>query len=39
MGLAIVEEKCREIRKEILIQEFHAKGAHMGAAFSVTDIL
>ena len=39
MGLAIVEEKCREIRKEIFIQAFHAQGAHMGAAFSVTDIL
>ena len=34
-----IEEKCREIRKEIFIQAYHAGGAHMGAAFSVADIL
>jgi transketolase len=34
-----IEEKCREIRKQIYIQADHAGGAHMGAAFSVTDIL
>ena len=35
----IIEKKCREIRKEIFIQAHRAGGAHMGAAFSVTDIL
>lgn len=35
----IIEEKCREIRKEIFVQAYHAGGAHMGAAFSATDIL
>ena len=39
MNQKSVEEKCREIRKEIFIQAYHARGAHMGAAFSVTDIL
>lgn len=39
MDKKLVEEKCREIRKEIFIQAYHAGGAHMGAAFSVTDIL
>lgn len=39
MDNKLVEEKCREIRKEIFIQAYHAGGAHMGAAFSVTDIL
>jgi transketolase len=34
-----VKQKCREIRKQIFIQAYHAGGAHMGAAFSVTDIL
>lgn len=34
-----MEEKCKEIRKEIFIQAYHAGGAHMGAAFSVVDIL
>lgn len=34
-----VEAKCREIRKQIFLQAYVAGGAHMGAAFSVTDIL
>lgn len=34
-----IAEKCRKIRKEIFIQAYHAKGAHMGGAFSVADIL
>lgn len=31
--------KCKEIRKQIFIQAHTAGGAHMGAAFSVADIL
>ncbi len=34
-----IESKCREIRKLIFAQAHAAGGAHMGAAFSVTDIL
>lgn len=34
-----VEEKCREIRKQVFIQAYHSGGAHMGASFSVADIL
>lgn len=34
-----IGEKCREIRRQIFIQAYHGGGAHMGAAFSVTDIL
>lgn len=34
-----VESKCKEIRKLIFTQAYAAGGAHMGAAFSVTDIL
>ncbi len=34
-----VKEKCFEIRKGIFVQAYHAGGAHMGAAFSVADIL
>lgn len=34
-----IELKCREIRKKIFIQAYAANGAHMGTAFSVTDIL
>ena len=32
-------EKAREIRKEIYKMSYHAGGGHMGAAFSVTDII
>lgn len=39
MTTEIVESKCREIRKNIFLQAYAANGAHMGAAFSVTDIL
>ncbi len=39
MGTEIVEAKCKEIRKNIFRQAYAAGGAHMGAAFSVTDIL
>ncbi len=34
-----VELKCREIRKQVFAQAYAAGGAHMGAAFSVADIL
>lgn len=34
-----VETKCMEMRKLIFKQAYVAGGAHMGAAFSVTDIL
>lgn len=34
-----VELKCREIRKQIFVQAYAAGGAHMGAAFSIADIL
>lgn len=34
-----IEAKCKEIRKQVFIQAYMAGGAHMGAAFSVTDIL
>lgn len=39
MKVEEVEAKCREIRKQVFIQAYMAGGAHMGAAFSVTDIL
>lgn len=39
MFIEAVEAKCREIRKQIFLQAYVAGGAHMGAAFSVTDIL
>lgn len=39
MVTEIVEAKSREIRKNIFLQAYAAGGAHMGAAFSVTDIL
>lgn len=39
MVTEIVEAKCKEIRKNIFLQAYVAGGAHMGAAFSVTDIL
>ncbi len=39
MTVENVELKCREIRKLIFTQAYAAGGAHMGAAFSVTDIL
>ncbi len=32
-------ETCKEIRKEIFMQAYHAGGAHLGASFSVADIL
>lgn len=35
----MIEEKCREIRKEVFVQAYCGRGAHMGAAFSVADIL
>lgn len=34
-----VKSKCKEIRKLIFTQSYVAGGAHMGAAFSVADIL
>ena len=39
MGTEIVRARCKEIRKQIFIQAYHGNGAHMGAAFSITDIL
>lgn len=34
-----IEEICREIRKKIFVQAYHAGGGHMGAAFSMADII
>lgn len=34
-----IEGICREIRKQVFVQAYHGGGAHMGAAFSVADIL
>lgn len=39
MAKETIEEICKDIRKKIFIQAYHAGGAHMGAAFSVADIL
>lgn len=39
MNTGIVEKKCKEIRKQVFLQAYAAGGAHMGAAFSVADIL
>ena len=39
MTLENVESKCKEIRKLIFEQAYAAGGAHMGTAFSVSDIL
>jgi len=39
MNIGIVEKRCKEIRKQVFLQAYAAGGAHMGAAFSVTDIL
>ena len=34
-----IEEICKEIRKKIFVQAYHAGGGHMGAAFSMADII
>lgn len=39
MTIDQVESKCKEIRKLVFTQAYMAGGAHMGAAFSVADIL
>ena len=39
MSKETIEEICREIRKKIFIQAYHAGGGHMGAAFSMADII
>lgn len=39
MDTEVVKTKCEEIRKNIFLQAYAAGGAHMGAAFSVADIL
>lgn len=39
MNQSRIEEMCKNIRRDIFIQAYHAGGGHMGAAFSVTDIL
>lgn len=39
MAVENIETKCMEMRRLIFRQAYAAGGAHMGAAFSVTDIL
>lgn len=39
MNKQYIESQCKEIRKYILKEAIWAKGGHMGAALSVTDIL
>lgn len=35
----MIEDICKEIRKKVFIQAYHAGGGHMGAAFSMADII
>lgn len=39
MAKETIEEICKEIRKRIFVQAYHAGGGHMGAAFSMADII
>lgn len=39
MDVKMIEERAKEIRKWIYIIAHHAGGGHMGAAFSMTDII
>ena len=39
MSKETIEEVCKEIRKKIFVQAYHAGGGHMGAAFSMADII
>ena len=39
MAKETIEEICKEIRKKIFVQAYHAGGGHMGAAFSMADII
>ena len=39
MAKEAIEEICKEIRKKIFIQAYHASGGHMGASFSMADII
>ena len=39
MAKETIEEICKEIRKKIFVQAYHADGGHMGAAFSMADII
>lgn len=34
-----IEEICKEIRKKIFVQAYHAGGGHMGASFSMVEII
>lgn len=39
MAKETIEEICKEIRKKIFVQAYHAGGGHMGASFSMADII
>lgn len=39
MGVETITDICKYIRKKVFIQAYHAGGGHMGAAFSVADII
>lgn len=39
MAKETIKEICKEIRKKIFVQAYHAGGGHMGASFSMTDII
>lgn len=39
MSKEAIEEICKEVRKKIFVQAYHAGGGHMGAAFSMADII
>lgn len=39
MARETIEEISKEIRKRIFVQAYHAAGGHMGAAFSMADII
>ena len=39
MSKETIEEICKEIRKKIFVQAHHAGGGHMGASFSMADII
>ena len=39
MDVETITDICKDIRKKVFIQAYHAGGGHMGAAFSVADII
>lgn len=39
MAKETIEEICKEIRKKVFIQAYHAGGGHMGPSFSMADII